>query len=187
MPNMVSLRSFLLPTLKGHMIRFEAGVPKDVPDVVVPEAMAAGCVPTNAADVPFYEDAARATVEFQGDARRSTIFLAIKSIVEENDAANFDGGGNPKHEAITERLGYTVARDEAVSIYQQYQTALSEGREFALHPQAQNIMRVIEATSKGELVELGSEFGIDADKSKKLTVRDLRRMLLTKFSGVAAG
>ena len=184
---MVSLRSFLLSTTKGHMVRFESNVPTEVPESILQEAMAAGCVPANKEDAPFVYDLTRSVVEFQGDARRSTIFLAVKSLAEENDSANFDGGSYPKQEVVADRLGYPVSSAEVRDIYQQYLSAKSSGEAFVLHPQAQNILRVIEATSKGELIELSEEFGVDVKRAKGMTVRDLRRLLLTKFSGNAAG
>lgn len=47
-------------------------------------------------------------------------------------------------------------------------------------------MRVIEAETKVELVELAEEFGVDKTKAKGLTVRDLRKLLLVKLSGASA-
>jgi len=186
MPDMISLRSFLLSSTKGHMVQFEANVARWVPEAVVQEAMNAGCVPTDKASIPFYEDVTRAQVDFQGDARRSTIYLAVKAIAEANNHADFTAGGVPKHEVVAERLGYTVSRDEVNAVYKQYLGAKSENRDYQLHPQAENILRVIEATSKKELIELGEEFGVAAELMKGLTVRDLRRTLLVKFNGITA-
>lgn len=186
MPEMISLRSFRLATTAGHVMLFEANTPRVVPDDVVQAAMTAGCVPTKEGDAPFYEDLSRVKVEFQGDLRRSTIFLGVKAIVEANETKDFDGGGVPKVDAVSARLGYDVNRKEVIDVYQQYLTAKSNDQEFALHPQAQNILRVIEADDKAELIALAVEFGVEEKKAKGLVVRDLRKLLLTKFSGVAA-
>lgn len=187
MPEMKSLRSFRLASTTGHVVLFEANTPCYVPDALVAEAMKYGCVPVNADDIPFYEDVEAAKVEFQGDARRSTIYLAIKAIVDANNIIEFDAGGVPKREAVSKRLGFEVARDEVRAIYQMFTAARADGREFGLHPEAANIMRVIEAESKMELVALADEFGIDAAKSKGLTNSDLRKLMLTKFHGIARG
>ncbi len=185
MPKMISLRDVRVATLSGDVVLFKANVARDVPQSVVADAMQLGCVPTNTADIPFYEDMEKAKVEFQGDARRSTIYLAIKSIIERNNIKEFDAGGIPKVDVVTARLGYTVSRDEVRAIFELYNTAKGEGREYGLHPQAQNIMRVIEADSKVELVELATEFGIEEEKAKSMVGRELRKLLLTKFNGVA--
>lgn len=185
MPELISLRSFRLESTSGHVIQFEAKVPKYVPDAAVSEAMAAGCVPTSAAEVPFHEDLQRAKVEFTGDVRKSMIFLAVKAIAEKNDAKQFDGGGTPRTAVVSDALGFEIARKDVVDVYQQYLTVTAEDVPFALHPSAPNILRVIEAESKGELIDLADEFGVDGAKAKGLTVKDLRKLLLVKFSGVA--
>lgn len=186
MPNMISLRSFRLESTKGHVLQFIAKEPKFVPEAVVSEAMAAGCVMEDATDAPFYDDLSRAKVEFVGDVRKSMIFLAVKRLMEENDHKKFDGSGTPKHEAVSEALGFDVVHSEVAELYQQYLQVVAEDLDFALHPSAPNIQRVLEAASKAELVELAVEFGVEDKKAKGLTVRDLRKLLLVKLSGVAA-
>ena len=187
MPEMISLRAFRLASTTGHVIEFEARTPRYVPEAAVPEAMAAGCVPADDAAIPFYDDLSRAKVEFQGDIRRSMIYLAVKMIAEANVTKEFDGGGTPKTAVISDRLGFEVSRKEVVDVYQQYLSAKADGREFALHPQAQNILRVIEAETKDELIALAEEFDVDGAKAKGLVVKDLRKLLLVKFSGIAVG
>lgn len=190
MPEMISLRSFRLETTTGHVLQFEANTPKNVPESCVSAAMAAGCVPVDAAAIPFHEDLQRARVEFTGDVRKSMIFLAVKAVAEKNDARQFDGGGTPKTAVIADALGIEVSRKDVASVYQQYLTVTAENREYALHPSAPNILRVIEAESKDELLELVKEFAEEPDvevkQAKGLTVKDLRKLLLVKFSGVAA-
>lgn len=186
MPEFVSLRSFRLESVTGHTAVFEANVPRNIPQALIPAAMAAGCVPADAADTPFHDDTSRAKVEFNGDIRASMVYLAIKALVEKNNSKDFDGGGTPKTAAVNALIGYEVRRQEVVDLFQQHMELRSEGREYALHPQAHNIMKVIEAGDKAELLELADEFGMDAAKAKGLQVRDLRKSLLVKLSGVAA-
>lgn len=187
MPQMISLRSFTLQTTKGHCIAFEAKAPKYVPPDVVSEAMAQGCVPTDESEIPFIEDVQRSKVEFQGDIRKAMIYIAVKTVIERNNVKDFDGAGVPKTSVVAERIGYEVSRAELLDIYQQYNTIKSEGGEYALNDQAKNAMRVIEAEDKAELVDLAEEFGVAKDKAKGLSVRDLRKLLLVKLSGTAAG
>lgn len=187
MPNMISLRSFRLETTKGHVLAFTAKEPKFVPAAVVSEAMAAGCVPADEADQPFYDDLTRARVEFVGDVRNSMLYLAVKAVIEKNDVTkDFDGSGVPKHESVSAALGFEVFQPEVTAIYQQYLQVQAENIEFPLHPAAPNIQRILEASSKAELVDLAVEFGHDEKKAKGLSARDLRKMLLVKLSGVAA-
>lgn len=187
MPEFVSLRSFRLESTTGHIAVFEANVARNIPDALVPAAMAAGCVPANREDAPFYEDQTRAKVEFTGDVRKSMIYLAVKHVAERNNIKDFDGGGTPKTAVISELIGYETNRKEVVDLYQQYLQIKSEGGQYAMHPQAPSIMKVIQAEDRTELVELAEEFGVPADKSKGMQARDLRKLLLVKLSGVAAG
>lgn len=187
MPEFISLRSFRLETTLGHIVQFERSVPKFIPEVVVPFAMAAGCVPVDSADIPFYDDKARTTVEFNGDIRRSLIYIAVKHCVTKNDSKDFDGSGVPKASVLTTRLGFEVGRKEAVDVFQQYTTLKNEGRDFDYDSKALNVMRVIEAEDRAELMEIAEEFGIEERTRKGLQVRELRKLLLTKLSGVAIG
>lgn len=187
MPEFVSLRTFRLESTTGHVALFEAGKPRYIPDALVPAAMTAGCVPADQKDTPFYEDQTRAKVEFVGDIRKSMIFLAVKHVAEQNVIKDFDGSGTPKTSVVSGLIGYEVSRSEITDLYQQYLQLKSEGQEYAMHPQAHNIMKVIQAEDKAELVDIAEEFGVPADKSKGLQMRDLRKLLLVKLSGVAAG
>lgn len=186
MPNMISLRNFRLETTTGHIVLFKAGEAAFVPDAAVSAAMAAGCVPEDKGDIPFYEDASRAVVEFHGDVRKSVIYLAVEAVCKVNDSKEFDGAGVPQVKVIAGKLGFDVNRAEVVDALQVYSQAKAEGREFPVHPAASNITRVIEADTKAELIELAAEFDVPEDKIKGLVVRDLRKFLLVKFSGIAA-
>ena len=75
---------------------------------------------------------------------------------------------------------------EVTDVFQQFMQVLAGDIEYPLHPAAPNIQRVLEAGSKAELVGLAAEFDVDEKRAKGLTVRDLRKLLLVKFSGVAA-
>jgi hypothetical protein len=118
--------------------------------------------------------------------RKSIVFLAVQSVCKKNDSKDFDGAGTPKVSVIAAKLGYEVNQREVTDAMQLWHTSNAEGREPALHPAAANITRVLEADSKMELVELANEFDLPADKIKGLSVRDLRKLLLVKFSGITA-
>lgn len=186
MPEMISLRKFRLETTLGHVIQFESKKPKYVPDDAVADAMKHGCVPADESDTPFFEDMSRAKVEFQGDVRKSLIYLAVKQTVEKNDHRQFDGADNPKHEVLSDLLGFEVFPQEAVAMFQQYLSAKKEGIEFPLHPAAVNVQRVMECSSKTDLVDLAVEFDVPEKKAKGLVAKDLRKLLLVKFSGIGA-
>lgn len=184
MPMMKSLRSFRLASTSGHIYQITANEPIMIDPVVVPEAMQAGCVPVDAADTPFYDDLSKSRVEFEGDLRRSLIYMAIDVLVTRNDANDF-AAGVPKAAAITERIGALVSEKEARAVYQLYTTAKSEGRNIELHQNAHMVMRVLEADDRNDLVALGKELSVPAKEMSGMSARDLRKLLLTKLNGIA--
>lgn len=185
MPKMHSLRSFRLETTTGHVIEFEAKVPVFVPDAAVPDAMAAGCVPVDTSEIPFQEDLSRSRVEFVGDVRKSMLYLAVERLIAKNDPKTFDGGGNPKTAPVSDMLGFEVNRAELLAVFQLYLSSKNDNRPYTLHPSAPQIINVLEASDKAELIDLADEYGIPSEKAKGLQVRDLRKMILVKLSGVA--
>lgn len=186
MPVMKSLRRFRLASTNGHVMQINVG-DNDVPEPLVEEAMASGMILADEADAPRYEDNARAKVDFTGEVRKSMIFLACKAIAEENDISNFDGGGSPKTSVVSDMLGLSVTKRELNDVYQIYLTLKQSGEQYDLHPNAPNIMRVIEAQSPAELRELCEEFGIDPKSTEGRSSKELRRLALVKLNGNAAG
>lgn len=186
MPQMKSLRTFTLATTLGHTIHFKSEQPTYVPPPAVPFAMEAGCVMVDAADAPFFDDLGRAKVEFVGDLRASIIYLAIDKVAAKNDPKDFDGSNYPKAKVIADMLGFDVLPSEVAPLYQQYLGLKQDGKDFPLAPEALNVQRVMDATSKNELVLLAEEFDIDEAKAKGLVAKELRKLLMVKLSGVAA-
>src|SRR5690606_22283912 len=122
MPQMKSLRTFRLASTTGHVVQFIANEARDVHPDLVQEAMAHGCVLVDPADQPFYDDLARAKVDFTGDIRKSMLYLAVKSLAEENDTRKFDAGGSPKAAVVGDMLGLTIGKREVNDMFQQYLT-----------------------------------------------------------------
>jgi hypothetical protein len=184
MPNMKSLRSFRLASLTGHIYNVKANEPIMIADSCVSEAMASGMVPVDEADVPFNDDTSTARVEFEGDMRKSLVYMAVEAIVKENDVKEF-AAGVPKAAAVGDRLGITIGDKEVRAMFQLYNTAKSEGRAITLLPQAHMALRVIEATDRNDLIAMGKEMGFEHKEVNSLAVRDLRKLLLTKLNGIA--
>lgn len=187
MIEVVSLQHRRLESTKGFIEIFEPNVPKLIPMALLPEAQAVGIAPVKKEDQPFVDDLTRARVEFQGDIKRSMVFLAVQAINERNNADDFDQGAVPKTKAVSDLLGFEVVRQDVIDLHQAYMQSKSSGVEFALHPASENILRVIGAADKAELLELAEEFGLDQKVAKGKTVRDLRKHLLVMLDGTAVG
>jgi len=196
MPNMISQRSFRLPTTTGHVLLFKANVPLYVPPSAVSAALSAGCIAADGSNVDQLDsmladgETLQPAVGFVGDVRESLIFLAIQELIKHNKASNFDGSGAPKPEAIGDLLGFDITHPEMVKVYRAHLQANEDDDQYSLHPSAPQALRVIRAESKAELAGIADEVITDeaeAKAAKKQNVRDLRRLLLSKLSGITLG
>lgn len=187
MPQMKSLRKFRLASTTGHMVMFSPDAPSYVPPECVQEAMAAGCVPVDAADAAKFDDSARAKVDFTGELRKSILYMVLSSIAKENDARKFDAGGVPKTGVVEGVTGLTVGKAEIAAAWRDYLNTTATGEEVALHDSAANVLRVLDASTSRELVDLGTEFGVLPDDMRGLTMKELRRKLLSKLGGNSGG
>ena len=180
---MVSLRSFRLASLSGHVLQFEANKPRPVPQDAVREAMTAGCVPVDKADAPVYDDSNAPKFDFESDVRKSLIYLAIDAVAADNRTSDFDAAGMPKQRVVMDRVGFEVQGAEIVEVFRERSAALSEGRDFVLHESAPNLIRVVQATTVGELKELAKEFERDPTELTGKSLRDAKRILVSAFAG----
>lgn len=187
MPQMKSLRKFTLSTTLGHAISFTPDKPSYVPPEAVQAAMNAGCVIDDDSEVAFYEDLSRANVEFVGDVRTSLIYLTIEQLAKTNKPMDFDGAGNPKADVISDALGFKVIPSEVTPVYQLFLTNKQDNKEYALAPEALKAKAVLEAGTKAELILLAEDAGVGQEQYKGLNAREMRKLLMVKFSGVAAG
>lgn len=185
MPDMKSLRTFTLATRHGHMVRFVANTTTFVPDAAVHDAMAAGCVPVNDEDAARIDDNQAIKVEFQGDLRRAVLLLVSRALANENDTKHFSGG-IPTKKAVAERAGFDAGAAEIRDAWRAYLHMKKSGEPIDTHPEAMNVLRVVEASTLDELAKLAEEFDVAEDRRKGLSARELRRLLLAKFSGISA-
>lgn len=187
MPLMKSLRKFRLASVTGHIIHFTPDEHVMVPPEAVQEAMAAGCVPVDADEAAKFDDAGRAKVDFAGALRKSILYLVMKTLAKENDSRKFDAGGVPKSSVIEGVTGLTIGKAEIAAAWRDYLTASAAGDDVALHPSAVNVLRVLDAESPMELAELGKEFGVEDAEMRGMSMKELRRKLLSRLGGNAAG
>jgi hypothetical protein len=114
-------RDFVLSTLMGHSVRFEKGVPVDVPEVIIREAVAIGAVDAETAAPPnVIQDKTPDNAPADPLEREAQIYKAIKALVEKNDTDDFTAANAPKAAALSRDLGYTVERKEIGPLWQRY-------------------------------------------------------------------
>lgn len=106
-----------LASTKGHVIRFERGVTRRVPDGVVEEAMAFGAQvvtedgQADAEDEQNREEAAQSKAE-SNVTRKEAIYEAVDNIFVKADNNDFTAANKPKVSAVRERTGFSVERSE---------------------------------------------------------------------------
>lgn len=134
MPYVKSLRDVRIASLKGYIVLVKAGVPTHIPDAIVPEAQALGCVTCDdkgrimvgdetaelAADaapdeVPFLPPEERDDPE----KRARVIGLAVAKCYRRNDRNDFTKTNVPKASAITRLVGFPVGNDEVAAAVEQ--------------------------------------------------------------------
>ena len=184
MPNMISLRKFRLASTSGHVVFFEPNKPTPVPKEAVREAMEQGCVPADAKDAPEFVDATKPMVEFSGTLRTSLLYLVIARMIEENDTKSFDSGGRPKAVVLSKQLGFDVSVKEVKEVHRTVLEAMAQDATPELHVDAEAALEVIDAETKGELLELADAMNVPKKETDGLTSRKLRALLLSKYTGV---
>ena len=177
---MISLRTFRLSSTSGHVIPFEANKPRMVPAAVVQEAMAAGCAPTSSDGLPVIDDATKVKQGMQGPLRDSLIKLAIKRLIDENNVKSFDSAGMPKVEVLQDILGIDIAAKERTKLYREVVSATAAGEDIVLQAGAEGVLKVMDATSKSDLLALANDIGVPAEDVKGLSSRELRSLLIAR-------
>lgn len=184
MTKVISMRSFTLYTRKGHVVAFEGKKPKYIPNAILPEAMERGVVPVDEADIEAFDDRRKARVEFQGDLRRSVIALFIADIVDQNNARDFDAAGTPKYQELSKLAGFSVTQAEALEIFRAVEASRKSGEEPNIDPKALTVKRIIEADTNQDLLALLPETRLKHDDVSGMQTRDMRKAMLSTFSGM---
>ena len=127
MPQMISLRAFLLNSTSGHATRFEASDPRIPngaglkPSFVHPhavqDAMAAGCTPFDPSDAAQIDDDTKLRAGFADKLRHSLLMLLMDRLAKENQPKNFDAGGIPKGDVLSKIVLFDVDPKERVELW----------------------------------------------------------------------
>lgn len=119
---MVLGRKHVLATTKGHMIRFEKGLPVFVPEICVPDAVAIGASPAEGETAPdlIPNDAVVNVGPVDPTERAKELQAAIEKLVRANSRKDFTAAGLPSVEAMARVLGYDVPASERNTAWQAY-------------------------------------------------------------------
>lgn len=117
----VSHRTFTLPTLTGRTLAFEKGVPIRVPRHILEEVMKAGVVPSDEGNLPKYEENPKAPdgAPVDPSRRKSDLKAAIVQLRASNSRESFAASGQPKVGAVEKILGWDTSAKEIAVVMQE--------------------------------------------------------------------
>lgn len=118
---MVLGRNHVLPTTKGHMIRFKKGEPVNVPAVCVSDAVAIGAQPADGQEINLIPDPPpNRDGPMDQPVREKALTEALEQIIAMNARKDFTAAGLPSVEAMTRVAGFDVGAAERNVIWQRY-------------------------------------------------------------------
>lgn len=175
---MICPRDYTLRTRTGHCIRFEAGVPTNVPDDLVADALAMNIVPRERPDneKPAF---GLVTANITGSLRDALIFRAITEIVARNNHEEFDGGGVPKLVALNQATGLSLGTAERSKYWARYLELTGTNSELPTHPNVELVIDLQALTSRKQLEEFAKEAGIDFTKLSGKPLKEIKTQLLS--------
>jgi hypothetical protein len=102
--DVITLRPLRLASLNGMCVNIPANKPYALPSVLLPEALAAGCIPAEQSDVEELRDA-QVVADQNRIERDEAIAAAIQLLVDKNDTEDFSPTGVPRITALRDVMG----------------------------------------------------------------------------------
>lgn len=123
MPKFRSLAPVRISSITGHVVIIEPEG-TNIPDVLVAEAVARGCVPCEGEELKL---ATPANVEpevadddgheLDEGAKQTAIDMAIIELIAANDETKFTGNGKPKVAAVRDIVEFDITADEIAEAF----------------------------------------------------------------------
>lgn len=111
MIEVVSLGPITISSTMGHTVHIPGGrVPTPIPDVLLPEARTAGCVPVD--ELSSIESGVPEDTSMD-----ERIKAAIEELVAANNEAAFNTDGSPKVKAVRDIVGEQVSADQVRAVF----------------------------------------------------------------------
>lgn len=124
----VSLREIVVTSLDGYSLRFEPGVPVNVPNFkhTIGAVQAAGCVPADEVQVRIKTSTVEEASEAEQAARQAQIIAAIGVLVDKKDPIDFNRSGSPQVRSIETIVGFDISNTERDKAWKAYQASKNE-------------------------------------------------------------
>lgn len=100
----LSLRAVRLASLNGMCVHIPANEPKNIPAVLLHEALAAGCIPAEESDISALREA-QVVADQDRTVRDEIIAAGITQLVDMNDVEDFSPTGVPRIASLRAIVG----------------------------------------------------------------------------------
>lgn len=177
---MISLRNYTLRSKTGHVIFFEGGVPTNVPEEVVAEALAVNIIVTDSTDreaaLKYRSTDTQSSIT--GTLRDAIIFAAIEDLVRENDPDNFNAGGQPKVGALAQATGLKLTGGESSKYWERFRELKATNSDLPQHPRVENVLELQRLTTRAQLTSYAKDMGFDVKMIDKKSLKEAKEALM---------
>lgn len=170
-------RDFVLRSTQGHTVIFKAGKPTPVPEALYAEALARNIVPVKG-PIDTDEAANGKAVALTGPLRDALIYHALDAIVKRNQVEDFDGGGNPKPDAVKEMVGVAISATERTKHWANYRELMGNNIELPTHPNLDLVIELQSLSTRKDLEAFAEEHNIAIGKNSGKNNRELKAQLI---------
>lgn len=124
---LVMNRNTTVSSTSGHAIRFEKGVPVNVPAMLVSECMAKGAIPDEGEKVPVPEEVKKDVPPPMGAERVDIVEMAFDEMVAKNARGSFSANGVPKADDLRNLLDFPIDGNEIKALWVEYKAKQTNG------------------------------------------------------------
>src|SRR5690606_17301070 len=158
----------------GHILYFEADVPRPVPDCCVEEALAVNIIPCDGGFAPEAEETAPRVMRsavMSPELREAPLLNAIDELYREAEVENFDAGQRPKTNAIIERSGLELTASERTKLWDKYRDLKAENADLPRPKNFELVADVQRLTTKRDLLMAAADLGVPEKLVKGATLK----------------
>jgi hypothetical protein len=119
MPQFTLHRNHILRTTLGHTLKFEKGVPLEVPAMCVPDAIGIGAVPVEGIESVDPEEVE--TVPLTPAERKAEVFRAFDVMAARGERIDYTASGVPNAKRIPGIVGFEITTKERDTYWNEYQ------------------------------------------------------------------
>lgn len=119
MPLFTLHRNYILRTMKGHTIGFKEGIPTNVPDICIEDAVAIGAQPVEG-EVDVLGEEEKAQPPLTADEREAKVFEAFRTMKARNERNDFTASGLPSNKRLPALLNFELTNAERDAYWQKF-------------------------------------------------------------------